>query len=254
MQTTTFQDYHKFRRYICLGCGRQVDVPVYCKNRFCPVCGRSRHKRIREKIAYFLENYNVPKKYGFRMITLSVPNCDILPDGIEELIRCFRRLRQRSFWKNNILGGAFVIEIKGTPGNWHPHIHAIVCSKYLNWDKLHKEWNRVSGALAVYISNIQQKSIVNYLLKYITKPSVAPDLVEDVANSLINKRLFQAFGDWHKAVHAHKKKPWQCPNCKCSELESYGTIDPTKSEYTKQVYVRSESAAEKCSDQTVLQL
>lgn len=229
MQSNYFPTFHKFFHMICTGCGRFVDIPVYCGNRFCEICGSPRALKIRRKLTEFLELYIIPPKCGMRMITLSVPNCENLPDGIAELIRCFRRLRQRAYWKTKVRGGAFVIEIKGTPGNWHPHIHAIVCSQYLNWNNLHKAWNDVSGGLSVYISNIPKRAVVNYILKYITKPSVSPFCLDDVANALQSKRLFQPFGDWHSPLAKIKKHRYSCPTCGHDALEACGAFDDWRS-------------------------
>lgn len=233
MQKSNSQSFHKYRRLICLGCGRQVDIPIYCHNRFCPICGKPRMLRIRRKLTKFLKIYALPQKHAFRMITLSVPNTDDLPGGIDFLLKSFRRLRQRAYWKTVVDGGAFVIEIKGNPGNWHPHLHILVSSRYLSWNILHKQWNHVSGGLSVYISNLPAKRVVNYMLKYITKPSVIDANLDHVSNALINKRLFQPFGSFHSQFSKIPKDKYLCPRCGHNCLEPYGTIEPWHSEITK---------------------
>lgn len=180
------------------------------------------------------------------MITLSVPNCSDLSDGIDELLRCFRRLRQRSYWKNNVDGGAFVIEVKGNPGNWHPHIHAIVASHYLNWNKLHQSWNQVSGGLSVYISNIPKTAIVNYILKYLTKPSVSLNLLQDVAFSLKSKRLFQPFGSWHSPFNKLPKIHCVCSKCGSASFEPVYYVTGWRNIFSQTVnLIHSDSKSEK---------
>jgi len=242
MQSTVESIYHRFRRLICIGCGRQVDIPIYCGNRFCPICGKPRTLRIRRKLTNFLSTYKLPARHSFKMVTLSVQNCEDLYEGVDYLITSFRRLRQRSYWKSVVDGGAFVIEIKGSPKNWHPHIHAIVSSRYLNWDKLSRDWNRCSGGLSCYISNCKRGQIVNYMLKYITKPSVNEVLIPDVANALYSKRLFQPFGSFHSAIGKLPKVPYACPKCGADHLEPVGTYEPWHATITKEcTYVQHNS-------------
>jgi len=122
---------HEFRRIICTVCGQVLDIPVYCGDRFCPVCSVSRSIRTRSRMQWLVDHQPKLHAHAFYFWTFSLKNCQDLPKGIAQLQKSFRKLRSRQYWKTHVEGGAFVIEIKGRPGDWHPHIHVIVYSTYM---------------------------------------------------------------------------------------------------------------------------
>jgi hypothetical protein len=204
---------HAWRRIYCVFCGAWIDVLVDCRQRFCPVCSKRRANRIRNRLQLlFTKNEPIPKA-GFKMITLSMPNCNSLDEGIHSLVSSFRRLRQRVAWKQYVFGGAFVIEVKGRPGDWHPHIHAIVYSYYIPWARLRSAWRQCSGGTAVWINKVDTKKAINYITKYITKADVPPALMDDVGRSLARFRLFSRFGSWHNIVLPPVKYQTPCKRC-----------------------------------------
>jgi hypothetical protein len=133
----------------------------------------------------------------FKHLTLTIKNqLDLVP-MLKHLAASFRRLRSHSIWKKAVRGGAFVIEVTGTTGNWHGHLHIILISKWVNWNALRDCWLKVSGSPGCFIENIPQARAVAYLTKYLTKPSCDDSELFIVNNSLFKFRLFQPFGFWH---------------------------------------------------------
>lgn len=208
---------HRFRTLYCLKCGHTITVLVDCGHRFCPHCSRRRARRIRNRINHLFQSIKHQPKAGIKLLTLSKQNCTELDSGIKDLVAAFRRLRQRAMWKHYVIGGAFVIEIKGRPGNWHPHIHAIIQSYYIPWRRLRSAWTECSGGLAVWISAVSNDRAQGYVTKYITKPDIPPALLDDVSNSLRRFRLFTRFGEWHNIT-----LPKMIFDCPC---QSCGTSD-----------------------------
>lgn len=204
---------HAFRRLVCSHCGKILDVPIYCGNRFCPVCSKVRASKIRKKLNAVIDLQERRDGYTFKHITLSTVSIDDLQGQIKFLLASFRRLRQRAFWKSKVSGGAYVIEITGKPGKWHAHFHCIVYSRYMKWDKLQKQWNSCSGGLSCYIQNIFSRTAVNYMTKYLTKTDLKPALHNEVSIALKSLRLVSMFGEWHNLqVNIRKDRP-VCSEC-----------------------------------------
>lgn len=147
------------------------------------------------------------------MITLSEPNCTDLGKGIRSLTASFRRLRQRSWFKQRVFGGCFVIEIKGRPGSWHPHIHALTYCKFLDWERLLSLWRKVSTGQSVYITRVRKNTHISYLTKYITKPDCPPDLLPEVNEGIKGTRWMSPFGGCYAISQTWEVEKATCPDC-----------------------------------------
>jgi hypothetical protein len=191
---------HEWRTVYCLKCGNSIHVRVQCKNRFCPDCSRRRARRIRAALNLLFEKTRKEPTARFKMLTLSEPNSSELGPAISHLVSSFRRLRQRLYWKNHVFAGAYVIEVTGRPGSWHPHIHAIIYSQRISWERLHRLWMNVSTGRSVWITNISLDAAKKYVTKYLTKIDVPAPCIEDVSNAVRRFRLFTRFGEWHDIV------------------------------------------------------
>lgn len=196
---------HLYRTIVCTHCGQFIRVPVYCKDRFCEVCGPGRRFRVQEKIKYLINRAQNPPGYFLAMITVSLPNSLHLGEGIRNLQKSFRRLRSTKLWKSSIRGGLYVIEIKGSAGNWHPHIHAIVEQKYISWRLFRDKWKSLTGATAFHVQKIPSGQAAKYITKYISKPPIEPSALAEVSEELRHVRLFQPFGLWHGLLKSYKK-------------------------------------------------
>jgi len=207
---------HAHRTLSCSACGFRVSVPIECGNRFCPLCSKRRAFRIRNRISWILSNHRPKAGYSLKMITLSTTNCKQLDPGVSFLIQSFRRLRQRHIWSSHVSGGATIIEIKGRPNDWHPHLHILCYSRFIPWKKLRSAWNHISGGTAVYIQNVTADRAKLYVTKYVTKSDSPPSLDHDLSTVLNKYRLFQRFGDWHSLKIPKKLYDYPCPNCQRS--------------------------------------
>ena len=205
--------FHKFRRIYCGNCGHHFDVPVPCSNRFCNVCNVRRRARVHSKLSKMLDALPTPPGYSWKHLTLSTSNPQNLRAGVKSLIHSFRKLRQTCLWKDFVNSGAFVIEITHSAAGYHPHIHAIILSKFFPWYKLQRQWRRCSSGTSVYIQRIPRKAVINYLTKYITKSSMPLPFQEDAADSLKGIRLVQFFGKAHNLVNIPSPEPYLCPEC-----------------------------------------
>ncbi|MBA7673099.1 hypothetical protein ES703_81287 [subsurface metagenome] len=216
---------HQTRRFMCWHCGFLIDVPIDCGDRFCALCSARRAFRVRNRLQWILDNSQPKPGYMLKMITLSTSNCKDLELGVKHLIRCFRRLRQRQLWRSHVEGGAVVIEIKGRPNNWHPHLHILCYSRWINWSELQPAWLSISGGLACYITNISTDTALRYVTKYITKADVPAFLEYHVGKILSRFRLFQRFGSWHSLLVPKKLYDYPCPNCSTVDWVAMSRVD-----------------------------
>lgn len=204
---------HLYTSIVCTHCGKLIRVPVYCKNRFCDTCGPARSYRVREKIKHLIKCADFSDGYFLGMVTLSLPNCLDLGEGIRKLQKSFSRFRRSALWKSRIRGGVYVVEITGKPGSWHPHIHALVEQKFLSWRSFHSAWHALTGASAFHIKRIPSGAAERYVTKYLTKPPGSDEDVAQVAAELRHVRLFQPFGSWHGKIGSWVKARYPCPEC-----------------------------------------
>lgn len=204
---------HNWRTLYCVHCGATIQVIVDCGHRFCPFCGKRRARRIRDRLGHLLKSFQKIPDARVKMLTLSTANCSNLDDGIRHLVASFRRLRQRKLWKRYVFGGAFVIEITGSPGNWHPHIHAVLYSYFIPWALLRSAWSDVSGGTAVWIKDVSDERAKYYVTKYLTKPDCPAVHLDVVSASLRQFRLFSRFGDWHNIVLPKAVYDAPCREC-----------------------------------------
>lgn len=198
---------------MCAHCGHEIRTPVYCGNRFCPVCSIPRLARVRRRLKFLVKNTKMPTGSTFKHLTLTIRNQDDLPKMLKAIVKSFNRLRHRADWKNRVSGGAFVLEVTGRPNNWHAHIHALLVAQYFPFDLLLKLWKQVSSGQGVFIQHKPVNMVVSHLCKYLSKPDV-PDLVlEEVTAELKSYRMFQPFGCWFKLMKKYIENEYLCPEC-----------------------------------------
>jgi hypothetical protein len=204
---------HLYRTICCTACGHQLVVPVSCGNRFCTTCSSSRLGRIRAKLRSLVAAEVPAPHFGFKFLTLTIPNQSDIRVGSQLLLSAFRRLRQRALWKRVCVSGAYVLEVTGSTGKWHVHLHAILVSRFIPHRILSAIWFKCSGGKIVYIQAIPPRAAVNYLTKYLTKGSLnLPDQFT-VSHALASLRWFSAFGRWHAVLGGLPKIKPTCPAC-----------------------------------------
>ena len=215
---------HSFIRIYCTSCGRSFDVPRPCGNRFCEICSATRARKIRMKLEHICDQVKPIPGYRIRHMVLTTPKCQDLSVSAKHLIHSFRKLRNRSWFKSRVTGGAFILEVTGSPGNWHLHIHSILQCRFLDVYKLSELWQKCSGGRIVYMKNLPKKSIIKYMTGYLTKKGCPEEYTKQVSDSLKGIRLFNTFGNWHTLLLGLKKIPYLCPCCGKSEFIADVTI------------------------------
>jgi hypothetical protein len=198
---------------VCTGCGHRIRIPVSCGNRFCPVCTTHRKVLIRRKLQAFCKSLHEHDGYSLKLLTLTIPNCTDPKAGVQQLLKAFRKLRQRKYFKSRIIGGASVVEITGVEGDWHPHLHVLLWSKYLPVKQISTAWNEVSPGRIVDIRRLPITAIISYVTKYVTKSSLTEELQIILSTALKGSRLFITFGNFTDLWSTIKPEPLCCSEC-----------------------------------------
>lgn len=203
----------RLQRFI--GCGRRAWVMQHkddpkrfkfvtdtCHDRFCVPCGRHRATIISENLARLLDNSR------YRFLTLTLRSSDApLANQLDRLIKGFRRLRQRCFWKERVTGGAAFFEVNWNPDTqrWHPHLHVLLAGDFVPQPMLKAAWLDITGdSKIVDIREIKRRAdVIWYCCKYSTKPlhhSVVhqPQELRIAINALCDRKLINPFGTWSK--------------------------------------------------------
>lgn len=187
MQSTTDPTHFKF-------------VTDHCRDRFCVPCGQHRANVISE---------NLDRRLGpgpYRFLTLTLRHSDTsLSSQLTRLLKSFRRLRQRAFFKERVTGGSAFFEMKRTPDGrrWHPHLHVILEGRYLPHPLIKAAWLDITGdSYVVDIRLVRDRAYtIWYCAKYSTKP-VPPSVVRDphalteAIVALSGRKLINPFGPW----------------------------------------------------------
>jgi len=142
-----------------------------CRDRLCPACQRQRQLQVRKRLE---ERISEAWNDRWRMLTLTQKHSDA-PLGVQvkNLLRAFRRLRQRSLWKRNVDSGYAFIEVtfNDEQQQWHPHLHALINGHFVPQAELAAHWSECSrGSNIVDIRKVRTKAgALKYLTKYVTK-------------------------------------------------------------------------------------
>lgn len=204
---------HEFTRISCASCGDTFSVPVYCGDRFCPVCSLPRLARVRSRLQHLIRRVRQTRYLRTRFLTLTIQNQPDLEGMVAHLIRSFRKYRQTKHWKKAVKGGAFVIEVTGSPGNWHAHLHIVMLSDWMDFWTERPVWTSISKGRGWLCKIIPPERCASYLSKYLSKPDVVDCDQAAVSHVLSGYRLFQSFGDWLGGLKNYEKPERDCPKC-----------------------------------------
>lgn len=225
MESDILSDIHVYRRIYCTGCGYSFDVPLSCHNRFCEVCSAPRRRRVRSRLISIVSHVQSLPGYKIRFLTLTIPVQSDLSAAAKILISGFRKLRQRRFWKSRVKGGCYVLEVKGTLGRWHLHLHSLIDSRFLDVYRLSIEWNKCTPGKIVYVKNVPLAAVIHYVTKYICKSNLPLDDQLAASLALRGTRLFQPFGTWEAFSVPSDQFLWCCPKCDHSTFLPASILD-----------------------------
>lgn len=190
-------------------------VPDHCHDRFCVPCAAARRATIRDNLAKHLLDQ------PYRLLTLTVrSNAQPLADLLDHLYRSFRRLRQKTLWKERVRGGVAFLEItyNARTGGWHPHLHCILEGLYIPRPALSELWlhcTRDSCNLDLKLIR-STRGVLAYVMGDATKPIPTsvhsiPYVLDEAITTLAGRRLIVCFGRWRawKLLADDTEKDWE---------------------------------------------
>ena len=212
-----------------------------CHLRFCPVCRRRIQKATIERLTASLGTI---KRHTWQFITLTLRHTDRpLPEQLATLRKAFRNLRQQELWRTSVDRGFAILEVayNSKKDEWHPHIHVLAHTEYIDWGLLRKAWKHVTAGSdnidAAFINTA--KSAATYVAKYLGKPPPTIFLerlgrATEYYQATRRSKFLITFG-------RHPERPQQLPLPISSTLEALGTLmnlwiasrsgDPTASKH-----------------------
>lgn len=115
----------------------------HCGLRWCPICASSRQAWIASECERWFIQVQEP-----RLITLTVKHTNApLADQINALYDHFRKFRRRKFFADRTRGGIWFFHIKKSQKDrkWHPHLHMLIDSDFLEHKRISELWHVITG-------------------------------------------------------------------------------------------------------------
>lgn len=115
----------------------------HCSLRWCPMCAASRQAWIASECERWFIQVHKP-----RLVTLTTRHTNApLADQIKNLYDHFRKFRKRKFFADRTKGGVWFFHIKKsqTDHKWHPHLHCLIDSDFLEHKRISELWHKITG-------------------------------------------------------------------------------------------------------------
>jgi len=181
-----------------------------CKLRWCPMCSATRSWFLTQQVSKWLKIVVKPKFLTLTLAHTSAP----LPDQVEHLYTCFRKFRKLNIMKRNVLGGVWFFQIKKSDkdGLWHPHLHCVIDSEYMDKFALSTAWATVTVTSKIIdIKKVDDKDkMAEYVARYAARPSLLSTLSLSDRNvlfeSLHGRRLVGTWGS-ARSISLRPAKP-----------------------------------------------
>ena len=188
----------------------------HCGDRFCIPCAADRGARLAHNVADALRGQQL------RFVTLTVKSSDAgLAEQLGKLAACFRRLRGLRWWRDHVRGALAFEEVtlSRETRRWHPHLHLIVSSTYLDQGELSQLWHRCTGDS--YVVDVRAvtttEGLAGYIVKYASKPLSHrvlrdPERLDEAIRVFRGRRMVAAYGVMRKIDLWAKPsgKAWHC--------------------------------------------
>ena len=177
------------------------DVKIFgdsCRDRWCVMCCAQKQAYAKDQAAMYIKSLTAP-----RFLTLTLKNNESsLKHQVTFLQQSFSKLRNRAYWKKNVTGGIWFLEVKRGKNSeqWHPHLHILLDGNYMEQGRLSALWELVTfGSPIIYITRISDVDhAAFYVAKYSAKPAVLKNMPlsdrMETIEALFRKRLCGTFG------------------------------------------------------------
>jgi len=178
------------------------DVKVFgdsCRERWCPMCAGQKAAYAKDQTEIYVKSLTAPR---FLTFTLRNNESD-LKTQVSFLQQSFARIRSRAYWKKNVKGGIWFLQVKRgkNSGCWHPHLHILLDGNYMEAGRLSALWELVTyGSPIIDIRRIHNaESAASYVARYTARPAALAEMPLadriEVIEALFRKRLSGTFGN-----------------------------------------------------------
>lgn len=181
-----------------------------CRLRWCYHCSEARQQFITAAVFPWLDRLWEPK-----LLTLTMKHRDKpLSEQIDFLYKAFTKLRNRLYIKERCKGGVWFFQVtyNQKTQQWHPHIHALIDSKYLRHDWLTETWYKITKcSQIVHIRAIHNpEKTLSHNARYAARPSalikIPEELWPDMFEAFNGRRICGSWGN-AKEISLRPKKP-----------------------------------------------
>lgn len=181
-----------------------------CHLRWCPMCASTRRWFLTQQVSEWLKTTKQPK-----FLTLTLVHSDAhLNEQVENLYKCFRRYRNLKLLKTNVKGGVWFFQIhrSKSDGLWHPHLHCVIDSPWIDKFQLSERWKFVTKTSEIIcIKHVKDaESMSEYVARYAARPSMLTSLNVperfELIKTLHGRRLVGTWGS-AKSIVLRPSKP-----------------------------------------------
>lgn len=190
-------------------CIQRTEETFHCGSRHCAFCAAIKAQRklnnyLPKAEAYFEQNIHVTPIH--LVLTQKHYRKEVLIKSVNRILKSFRALIRRAFWKNHCKdGGIYAVEYTlGHDNCWHAHIHLLVFRRrFFDVRAFRREWLDVTGDS----KNIRVRLIdtlgggLEEIIGYIGKPADVSRFTTNHAQQILKLngvKMFGTFGDFRK--------------------------------------------------------
>lgn len=181
-----------------------------CKLRWCPMCSSTRRWFLSQQVSSWLVGTSNPK-----FLTLTLQHSDLpLQAQIDTLYQSFQKYRKLNLLKRAVSGGVWFFQIHKAKSDklWHPHLHCVIDSVWIDKYDLSTAWEFVTkSSKIINIKEVKDpESMSEYVARYAARPSMLSRLDgvdrKELIESLHGRRLVGTWGT-ARAITLRPSKP-----------------------------------------------
>jgi len=232
-------------RMKCVDCNARRVVFAACKKRWCPRCAPSlAHERVLKH-----QRAVLAMKWPLHVTLTRANVADLTRETLVQLLKAFRKLRQRRLWKLTVRGGFVSLELTNRGEGWHPHLHIVCDCEWLSLRvcpprradtqeakaqkfksascELEQCWAEIleQKTASICVRRVHgaagEKNAAVETMKYAVKPGAlleSEGRASDVIRAMERTRLFRGFGSCAKLKLDTPREP---SVCECGACNSF---------------------------------
>lgn len=183
----------------------------HCGLRWCPLCAKQRQGRIANEVSAWFEKVHKPVLLTLTLKHTTAP----LKHQVYYLYKDFKKLRNRKLFRRSSKGGIWFFHIKRSrsDGCWHPHLHCLMDSDWIDKFKLSALWSKITGGShVIHLKTVENPhNSVGHAARYSSEPCDLSTLSEqdgqEVFFAMHGKRLCGTWGSGRKMDLRKPKDP-----------------------------------------------